>query len=419
MDKIRIIRQSTMDETIKNRVAEEVKGYFGDNDYNAVFKILNTYFATNELPPAMEMSRNAIKTTYETCAPLQGIISLISRNVGEVVKYLELIDRKTGEVVDKHEMIDLLRRPNDRFTLSKYAESWAVNRLLFDDAWQYVETTLGRNRKKQIYLIPSHLIEVVRGGTTAPMKGIKIIGAKPEMIPAKDVIESFGYNLDFSSFFGTSKVVATARYLSVIDKGMARQDSALVNGGVANIISPQKTDTGILKSDAQELEKRYNNKQNFGKTLTAPIAIDVHELGNKPVDLNILSSHKEAVTALCFVYNIPVDLYYGQAKYENAKEAKKTIYEQQAIPMAEEFANDILKHFDYDADFEFKVNTDKIDILHADPYDIIVKMNQSGAFTTNEIRETAGWERIDKPEMDEVRIPMNLNIGDDYDISEE
>lgn len=419
MDKIRIMRQSKMDALIKDRAVEAVKGYYGENDDNLLFRILDSQLKNAQLPPSIPISREGIKESYETCAPLHGIVRMIAEATGEVAKSLELIDIKTGKAVERHDVLDILRKPNDRYNLAKYVEGWATNKLLFDDAWQYTEKSVGKVRKTQLYLIPSQVVKVIRKGAADPMTGIQLtIGDTSKTIPTKDLILSFGYNLDPASYFGTSKVVAAAKYLSVMDRGMRRQDTALNNGGAANIITPKASELGIKPSDAEEIEKRFNNVKNAGKTLTARTAIEVHSLGNTPVDLNILSSHKEAVTALCFAYSIPVDLYYGQAKYENAKEAKKSLYEQNAIPLAEEFANDVLKHFGLDDALVFKVNTDKIDILQDNPYDIIVKMNQAGAFTTNEIRETAGWERIEKSEMDEVRLPMGINVGEDYDVSE-
>jgi hypothetical protein len=149
--------------------------------------------------------------------------------------------------------------------------------------------------------------------------------------------------------------------------------------------------------------------------------VDVQELGNTPVDLNILASHKEAVTALCFVYELPVDLYYGQAKYENAKEAKKTIYEQNAIPMANEFAEDLLHYLKMD-DYQLKVNTDNIAVLadkRTDVLDVITKMHGS----VNELREAAGYERLEDSKYDEPIFQMGVVLGNElgvpYDISEE
>ena len=145
----------------------------------------------------------------------------------------------------------------------------------------------------------------------------------------------------------------------------------------------------------------------------------MHQLGAKPVDLDILASHKEAVTALCFVYHLPVDLYYGQSKYENAKEAKKAIYEQQAIPLAEEFAADLLNYTRLDEQgFELIVNRDEIDALREQPTETLDRLEKMHA-TLNERRTANGYDRIEEPYADQPMIPMGVQFGNEtYDIDE-
>jgi hypothetical protein len=143
--------------------------------------------------------------------------------------------------------------------------------------------------------------------------------------------------------------------------------------------------------------------------------VEVHQLGSTPVDLSILDSHKEAVTALCFVFRLPVDLYYGQAKYENAKEAKKTIYEQNAIPMANEFAEDLLRFLRMDAEgYELRVNTDRIDVLKDSTGEVLDNLNKMHA-SLNEMREAYGYDRIEEEWADKPILPMGVTFGNEYD----
>lgn len=400
-----------------------VKGYLDrdQNGDNQFFKLLSQYFSTTELPPITQLSRTAIANIYETSAPVMGVVNYIADNVGEVARYLELTDNG-GNVIDKHWLNDLLRRPNDRDTLQRMVRGWAINRNLFDDAWIYAPKSVGRDRGqiKAMYIIPSHLVEIDRGGAYQPMRGIKLAGAlRDTTIGTDSIFGSVGYSLDPASFFGTSKIVAAATYLSVIDKGMRREDASLQNGGVANIVTPAKDSMGVMPKDADAVEARFNNKTNFGKTLALRVPIDVHTLGNAPVDLNILESHKEAVTALCFVYKIPVDLYYGQAKYENAKEAKKTIYEQIAIPQCNEFADDLLRYTGLDREgYRLAVNADQIDALHASSGETLDNLTKMHA-TLNEMREAYGYPRIEESYADEPMLPMGTQFGNEtYDISE-
>lgn len=427
---MKILKNSQYEQLVRDAAkAEELKGYYdGENAQNEYLQRLAAQLTGIKLPPMTVLSREQIKRAYETCAPVNGVIDYIADNVGEVMKYLEL--RKTNpdgtyKYIEDHWIMELLRKPNDRYNLRRFGKAWAVNRLLFDDAFVYAPLTKGKDRRVDpkigMYILPGQKIATEAGGITKPFKGIKLIGEAGSTIDIDGkVFESFGYNLDDTSFFGSSKIVAAAIYLSILDKGMRRQDTSLDNGGVAGIITP-KADSqtyGVLEADKDAVEKEINGKSSFNKLKALRTPIEYHAIGSKPVDLDILSSHKEAVTALCFVYRLPVDLYYGQSKYENAKEAKKAVYEQQAIPLAEEFAADLLSYLKLEDEFELVVNRDEIPALQETPteaLDRITKMHGS----LNELRTANGFDRIEEPYADEPMIPLGTQFGNEtYDIDE-
>ena len=403
----------------------EIKGYYDSvNEVNEYLRAIDAQMKGAKLPSFQTMGREQIKEAYETSAAVMGVVNYIAENVGEVARYLELQNGK-DEYVESHWVLDLLRHPNDRFNLRRFATAWAVNKLLFGDAWVYAPAAVGKNLGKvsEMYVIPSWKVSTNSDGASHPFKSITITGTKKNDISMEDVFESFDYNLDDATFFGTSKVVSAAVYLSVMDKGMRRELHSLDNGGVANLITPKGDEAGILPQHQDDLETRFNAKKNVNRTLALRIPVEVHQLGNAPVDLSILETHKEAVTALCFVYKVPVDLYYGQAKYENAKEAKKTIYEQNAIPLANEFAEDLITFLMRKdrslAGWRLTVNTDRIDVLKEKASDVLNNLNLAYA-TLNERREAIGYERIEEEYADKPIIPMGMQFGEgmEYDIDE-
>ena len=405
---------------------KEVKGFYDtQNELNEYLRAIDVHMKGRKLAPMTPMGRNAIRDSYANNAAVMGVVNYIAENVGEVARYLELQD-KNDNYIENHWVLDLLRHPNDRFNLRRFATAWAVNKLLFGDAWVYIPSeAVGKNRGKitEMYVIPSWRIETDSDGKLQPLKGVVISGTSQGEIKMEDVFESFDYNLDDGSFFGTSKVVSAAVYLDVIDKGMRRESQSLENGGVANLVTPKGDEAGVLPEHADDLESRFNSKKNVNKTLALRIPVEVHTLGNAPVDLSILDTHKEAVTALCFVFKVPVDLYYGQAKYENAKEAKKTIYEQNAIPLANEFAEDLItflmKKDKSLAGYRLTVNTDRIDVLKEKSTDVLNNLNLAYC-TLNERREAIGYERIEEEYADKPIIPMGVQFGEgmEYDIDE-
>lgn len=405
----------------------EIKGFYDDMSTNAGNVYLSAIAGCTkglELPPLTPLSRMAIRELYETSAPVQGVVNYIARNVGEVMQYLLLTKKSDDQPVENHWIIDLLAKPNDRFTLRKFGTAWAINKLLYGDAWVYAPKAVGKDLGviKSMYLIPSWRIGA-EWGETSILEGVKLQGLSGDQTIGYDnVFESFDYNLDDQSAFGTSRLASAFMYLSMMQNGIRREDTALKNGGVTNIITPpQDKLTGITRpSEGDAIEKEFNSQANVGKTKVLRYPVTVQSLGNAPVDLKILESHKEAITALCFAYNIPVDLYYGQSKYENAKEAKKTIYEMNAVPMANEFAEDLLSYCGLSREFSLEVDTQRIDVLQdkpADTLDALDKMNAS----VNEKREVMGYEPIEEPWADQPMIPVGVQFGNEgavFDINE-
>lgn len=397
----------------------EVKGYMenakaGNQYFEAIAPLLKG-MDMDDITHALK--RSELKSAYETNAPAFGIINRIARAVGEMFPYLELQkwNGKTWEDVDEHPVLNLLRKPNDRFNCQRFGQAWAVNRLVYGDATVYapqVKAGADKGTVKEMYIIPGHRVGIDKGGYKTPLKGIKVMGGgkESELIDNKSFFMSFEYNLDDTSFYGTSPLVVAAVYLSIIDRGMARQDLSLMNGGPTAIVTPKPDNLGVMPKTADTVTEELNGKDVKGQIKALRTAIELHELGKSPVDLGILASHKEAVNALCFIYNIPVDLYYGQSKYENAKEAKKALYEANAVPLANEFARDLLSFLKLDGEYRLTVNTDRVDVLQEDPKDVLQNLALMGA-TLNEKREAYGYERIEEEWADKPMISIGTALG--------
>ena len=410
----------------------QVKGYYGDeaaNATNAYFQRIAAAMRGVKLPPFINnITRQDIKHAYETIAPVKGIIDYLADNVGEMFKYLYLrrlkADGETYEYAPSNLawVEKLIANPNDRFSAKRFGKAWAVNRLLFDDAWTYAPKSIGKNRNpREMYVVPSWRVATDSKAPSVPLAAIQIVGASnSEPIPLLEGgFESFGYNLDDTSFFGSSNIVAAAVYLSVLDKGMRRQDYALENGGPAGIVTPKGDNMGVLPQDADTLEEALNGSDVANKIKPLRVPIEYTALGSNPIDLNILASHKEAVTVLCFLYHLPVDLYYGQAKYENQKEAKKAIYEMNAIPLAEEFGADLLAYLGLDKDgWELVVDKDRVTVLQEGPTDALDRIEKMHG-SINELRTANGFDRINEAYADEPILPLGVQFGNEtYDIDE-
>ena len=420
------VRATTLS-ALENKITDletQVKGYYentGDiNEYfQAIAPLLQGFSVRDQF---LDIKRINIQRCYEGCAPAYGIINKIAKAVGDLFPYLEMQDRKTGEYIENHPVLDLLFRPNDRYNTVRFGRAWATNYLAYGDCFISAPKAIGKNLGEltEMYVIPGYRIEGKRGGYDRPFEGITVVGGgrDKKIIAPDNYFESFNYNLDDTSIFGTSPLVVAALYLSIIDRGMRREDTTLKNGGPSALITPKPDNLGVLPKSADDLTKELNGEEVKGQIKALRTAIELHELGSKAVDLDILASHKEAINALCFIYDLPIDLYYGQAKYENAKEAKKSLYESNAIPLANEFGADLLNYLGLADQYTLQVNTDRIDVLKEDPADVLDNLTKMHA-TLNEMREAYGYEPRPEEWADQPIMGMGTVFGNEsFDINE-
>ena len=414
----------------QSRLLREKKGYlYGDNTDNEFLrKLLDVTFTTTDFG---NFSREELYLTYRTNSAVFGIIDRIAKAVGEIGQYIELLD-KDDQVVENSPLIKVLHRPNDRFSLYQFLYAWATNYNVFGDAFVYAKKGVGKDLGSisEMYVIPSHKVNIEKGDWLQPIKGIKIKGtANLDSITPKDYFQSFIYNLDSDTYFGFSPLIAAAYDCQLLKKGKLRLNTSMDNGGVNAIIAPAKDKDGfIVPQAANELEKDLNSNKNANRTMFLRQAVEVTKVGSTPVELSILEGGKEAVTALCFAYGIPVDLYYGQSKYENAKEAKKSLYESAAIPLINVFCSDLMNFVKYDesgkevkqyAGMKLVLNTDKIEVLKASTTEVLTNLNLMNA-TLNEKREAMGYAEIEEDYANKPMLNLGVQFGDMYspDINE-
>ena len=403
---------------------QERKGYlYGDNTDNEFLrKLLNVTFSTTDFG---DFGREELYLTYRTNSAVFGIIDRIAKACGEIGQYIELLD-KDDNVVEDNPLIKVLKRPNDRFSLYQFLYAWATNYNVFGDAFVYAKKGIGKDlgNVAGMYVIPSHKVDIEKGGWAQPIKGIKIKGsADMDIITPSDYFQSFIYNLDSDTYFGFSPLIAAAYDCQLLKKGKLRLNTSMDNGGVNAIIAPAKDKDGfVVPQAANELEKDLNSNKNANRTMFLRQAVEVTKVGSTPVELGVLDGSKEAVTALCFAYGIPVDLYYGQSKYENAKEAKKSLYESAAIPLINVFCNDLMNFVKYDesgkevkqyAGMKLILNTDKIEVLKASTTEVLTSLNLMNA-TLNEKREAMGYAEIEEDYANKPMLTLGVQFGDMY-----
>ena len=399
----------------------ELKGFY-DKENNENNKLLRQMFPySGEMMEFASFDRAKLLECYKTTDSVFGLINRIAKRVGELHKYIELVGKNEKEIT-KHWLLDRLAQPNDRYTLQNFLIGWATQKLIYGDVFVYCDRSVGSKREIEgMYLVPGNKVMIEKGGWKEPLKGIRLEGGN-ETMKMEDVWQSFYFNPELDEFFGFSPLTAAAASVQLIRNAKKRQNTSVSNGGVNNLITPKPDQMGLMPIDQSNLEKELNSEKNINKTKYLRNAIEVHKLGSTPIELGLLDSSRESITALCFAYEFPIDLYYGQSKYENAREARKAEYESIAIPLLEDFLNDFMLYYkrqfnDLDG-LKFIINRDKIDVLKSSPTEILTNLGLMGA-SLNEKREAYGYPPIKESYANEPMLPLGVQFGGNtYDINE-
>lgn len=404
---------SMRDEFKAIQTALEKKGYVERSDsVNKLFEQLRRY--NMSLIDFGSYNRADFIKAYRTNAIVRGIVAMIANATSELANYVELVD-VNEKLVGKHWAKNLIKKPNDLFTFRQYIKAWAVNRLLTGDAFQYVEKGVGRKlgEVSSMYVLNSQDVDILLGDKFQLIKGFKLkntASLKENFLP-DEIIFSREYNPTSLTFFGLSPLESAANMLQLLESGDKRQNTSLKEGGVNTLVTPKPDAVGNLTPEqAANFEEQANNgggsKNMFWKS-----ALEVHKIGDTTRDLQILETSKYAINALCFVYGISVDMFLGQAKYENAKEAKKGLYEQAAIPLFNEWLEDFNMKLLSKENLNFILNTDKIEVLRQNSTEMLNALGLMGA-TLNEKREFMGYPLLADDYANKPMIPLNTMFGD-------
>lgn len=411
----------------KSRRAEqqEVKGFYAsaENSRNEYFRELFGWFRKLSGVHTWSMSaeREALYKLFadkdKGNSTLYSVVSGIASAMGDILQFAELLDGNKN-VVEGHWTINLLEEPNDAMTLSELAQLYAVNLLVVGDAFIYGQPAiakLGGRKFSSIYVMPSHMVEIVSGGVLAPIAGYRLtssrmLGATPPKMTPENVMFSRLPNPAGDTFHGLSPIITALKKVEIMESGDKQMDNALKNGGPINLVYPTQSDNiGFTQQQINDFDQMANEAiGNKTKFVTTPISSV--RLGDTVADLSILQSSEYATQAICNVYAYPLDLLYSRSTYANMNEAKKMRY-LIALPYANAFLDKFSKWTGCKEEgLKWAVNTDKIEVLKPDANQVISAMVNAGT-TINERRDYLGFERLPDPMYDMVTYPMGMAFG--------
>lgn len=255
---------------------------------------------------------------------------------------------KALEFAEDSDLAKLLANPNPNQTWTEFSESVAGFYDTCGEVFIYGvgpgEDSKNYGKYTELYAMPSHLVTLVTGDITNPVKGYKILlGNQTIEIPFKDVLHMKMWNpfwdLNGNQLRGQSPLMAGLKYLKRNDAGIYASVKLLENRGAETIVSPNHPDSKYWLNPTQvtatedAIASKVNGSVNRGKTVVSAMPLQATQLGLSPQALQIIESMSDDVTTLCAIWGLdPILLGRGTGTYSNQEMARKALIVDIVIP---------------------------------------------------------------------------------------
>lgn len=327
---------------------------------------------------------------------------------------------------------ELLENPNSTQSYASWLTELIAFRKLTGNGYIYgiaPETGIDAGKYKEMYIMPSQIMEIISGGIMAPVKEYTIEYNGTHRIPAEFIchIKDFNPYVDGtgSHLYGQSPLQAGLRALTTNNEAVTTGVKYLQNQTARGILMSEEGD--INEVQAQQLKdkfrKQHQGASNAGDILITPKKLSWVNFGLSASDLSLIEQYNASIKDLCNIYGVPVQLLNNtdSSTYNNMKEAKKALYQMAVIPellkisdelnrwLAPKYGDNLCIEFDFSAIPEMQEETEKV----------VDQLAKAWWITPNEKREAMNYGMDEESEaLNDYYIPANLVPVNNVDMPE-
>ena len=355
-----------------------------------------------------DRNRTYIDQGYQENPIVYSVTNIVAKN-GSKAKWV-CKDKRTGEIVENNLLKLLMERPNVDKSWMDFIQDLLTQKILTGNAFAAWDMGSGINSGKpySVYTLPTTQMQIILGDDQKSIAGYNLDFAwsSGSFVPATDVMHIRSANPDYDEtgdwLFGQSPYRAARRSIQTHNESLDSGVWFLQNKGAQKVLFNE--DDMELSPEAVSQLKNKLRAQSQGSKNTANLPIldgklGVLDVSSNPDELLVLDQRIQSAKEICNAVNFPIQLIgIESSTYQNAKEAKKALWENVIIPelceiraglnrwLAPKFGDNLVLDFDL---------TD-IDALQEDRLMRGQAIKEfAGMITINEARQMAGLQPID------------------------
>ena len=403
-----------------------IKSLLGDDfsDPNKAYSFLNNSgvgfggynFSTRK-------TKNFIKEGYVSNPDVFAVVSKIAQSFSSVKWCVKTQTRQGIEEVYDSELNRVLACPNQLQTWSEFQESAAIMYLLTGNTYINGTEAVGFKGFRELSVLPSQVTAPVVGNEIIPVAGYEMQSTEIQKFTNEEVAHIKAFDpriIGFETLIGLSPLEAAMFVYSANNEQWEAMASMLKNKGAMGIVT-SRTDRGMRKDDAEDMQKQYRDTfgggKNFGSPMFTGANVDFLQMGMSSTDLQMIEQGVLSLRAICNIYKVSSRLFNDPANstFNNVQQAEKAMWNDAVIPLLEKFKQRYNSWLAPSFGEEFMLDYDLtgVDALQADAKTRaeVSKIHfDTGNISMNEYRKLNGLEPL---ETETAEVAPNLIVGFD------
>lgn len=376
------------------------------------------------------IGNNAIYPDYKSDTYLKGYtengdVFTVINKITEPAASVPIIqyDSKDNEIPSGR-MISLLSKPNPWMSQSEYIEALLSFYLLFGNsytAFQALDNGLNAGIPLRLDVLPPQWMEMIIGSYLDPVAGWKFTLSGNIMDYQPDqVLHWKEFNPDYNAA-GTGHLYGMSRLKPILKSVIASSSSydamvaAFQHQGAFGILTllgengatSETIGKAQLSAIKRQYQQDYTGVKNAGKIVVTKWDHKWTNFGMSVREMEIIKSLGIFRGAICDAYNVPSQLLSGSndRTYNNYQEAARSLWTNAIMPSLDNLLSKLsswLAPKCKEEGHRLVADYSGVEVLQKNNAEMVAWMVMARSFTKNEIREAAGYDRLEDPAMDKI-----------------
>jgi len=317
----------------------------------------------------------------------EDVFSVIKKLVDTASDIPIVLMQKEGEefvpVIDtSNDYLRLLKKPNKDQTQKEYRKEEYSNYLLTGDAFEWKMVAAGFDVPTSLKIIPSQFTSIEMENENNFFSDVATYtfcyNNQKQVFQAEEVVHTQNLDPTYYCNKGLSFLEPGYSALSTSNQVHNAEAHMIENRGATGMISSDQEGYPLTDEEREQINDKFKKKaggsHNYNKMLTVGSKVKYTSLGLAPKDLLLTELDLNKLRKFCNIYGISSQLFNDPANktFNNLGEAKKSLYTESAIPLAQLFVDSWNEHLtpifneEDGAEYMIKLDTSKIEVLQSD-----------------------------------------------------